>query len=236
MLQDGGIDVRARPAETLRQYAAFHADPLDPASLLGELGLDAVASTPYRRLSGGERQRLGFALALVGRPEVLLLDEPTAGLDPEGRAIVRARITAERERGTAVLVTTHELADAERVADRVVIVAAGRVVSEGTPAELASRRAPRLRFSLDRRLGARELAALAAALGSTVLDDDGQYVIDGATPSPRMVAALAGWCEAAGVLITASGTTDRTLEEAYLALIEAGGASDAPAPTPEPGP
>ena len=110
MLQGGGIDPRARPAETLRQYAAFHRDPSDPDALLDELGLRDVAATPFRRLSGGERQRLGFALALVGRPDVLVLDEPTAGMDLQVRAVVRARIEAERARGTAVLVTTHELA------------------------------------------------------------------------------------------------------------------------------
>lgn len=230
MLQDGGIDLRARPAETLRQYAAFHADPLDPAELLDELGLQAVASTPYRRLSGGERQHLGFALALVGRPDVLVLDEPTSGLDPQARSIVRDRIVAERSRGTAVLVTTHQLADAERIADRIIVMAAGRVVAEGTPIELASRRAPRLRFSLDRDLGAQELGSLSAALRATVrgAGGSGRYLIDATPPSPALVAALASWCEAAGVLITESSAADRTLEEAYVALIDAAASTSEP--------
>ncbi|MGH2474497.1 MAG: ABC transporter ATP-binding protein, partial [Candidatus Limnocylindrales bacterium] len=86
MIQSGGFDIRTRPLETIRQYAGFHADPLDPADLLDHVGLTAVARTPYRRLSGGERQRLALAVALVGRPEVLVLDEPTAGMDPEARA------------------------------------------------------------------------------------------------------------------------------------------------------
>jgi ABC-2 type transport system ATP-binding protein len=136
MLQEGGFDIRARPAETLRQYAAFHADPLDPAALLRDLGLESVARTPYRRLSGGERQRLGLAVALVGRPEVLVLDEPTAGMDPEARAISRERIDRLRRDGVAILLTSHDLVDVERLADRVVIIVAGRVVASGTPTEL----------------------------------------------------------------------------------------------------
>jgi ABC-2 type transport system ATP-binding protein len=230
MLQAGGIDLRARPAETLHQFAAFHADPLDPDALIDELGLRVVATTPYRHLSGGERQRLGFALALVGRPDVLLLDEPTAGMDPEARAAVRARIDAGRAAGTAVLVTTHELADAERIADRIIVMAAGRVVAEGTPIELASRRAPRLRFSLERDLDAQELGSLSAAMRATVrgAGGSGRYLIDATPPSPALVAALASWCEAAGVLIVESSTADRTLEEAYLALIDATGSTSEP--------
>ena len=136
MLQDGGFDIRARPLETIRQYAAFHAAPLDPDSLLEHVGLTTAARTPYRRLSGGERQRLALAVALVGRPSVLVLDEPTAGMDPEARAITRELITAERDRGVAILLTSHDLVDVERLADRVVILADGRVRAAGTVADL----------------------------------------------------------------------------------------------------
>jgi ABC-2 type transport system ATP-binding protein len=136
MLQDGGFDIRARPGETLRQYAAFHADPRPPDELLKVVGLGAVASTPYRRLSGGERQRLALAVALVGRPEVLVLDEPTAGMDPEARAVTRELIAAERAAGAAILLTSHDLVDVERLADRVVIIATGRVVASGTVARV----------------------------------------------------------------------------------------------------
>jgi len=227
MLQDGGIDLRARPAETIRQYAAFHADALDPDGLLEELGLRTVASTPFRRLSGGERQRLGFALALVGRPEVLLLDEPTAGMDPEARAIVRARIAAERAAGTAVLVTSHELADVERLADRIVILAGGRVVGTGTPAELTSGLRPRLRFRLDLPLDAESVASLANAIDAGVrpLDDVARYEIEGAPPSPALIAALATWCANAGRLIVESRAVGGTLEDAYLELVAARGES-----------
>jgi ABC-2 type transport system ATP-binding protein len=224
MLQEGGIDLRARPAESLRQYAAFHADPLDPDGLLDELGLRSVATTPYRRLSGGERQRLGFALALVGRPEVLVLDEPTAGMDPEGRAVVRARIATERGAGTALLVTSHELADVERIADRIAILVAGRIEASGTPAELAAGLRPRLRFRLDAGLDAEALGSLSTALGTEITVLDGtRYEVAGPVPTPRLVAALATWCATADRLIVESRTVGGSLEDAYLELTGAAG-------------
>ncbi|HYH93300.1 MAG TPA: ABC transporter ATP-binding protein, partial [Candidatus Saccharimonadales bacterium] len=119
MLQEGGFDIRARPLETLRQYAAFHADPRNPDELLELVGLRAVAATPYRHLSGGERQRLALAVALVGRPEVALLDEPTAGMDPEARAATRELVHGMRADGVAILMTSHDLTDVERLADRI---------------------------------------------------------------------------------------------------------------------
>ena len=157
MLQSGGIDLRARPRETIVQYARFHDEPRDPDELLDVLGLRTVASTPFRRLSGGERQRLGLALALVGRPEVLILDEPTAGMDPEARAVVRELIAEQRAAGVAILLTSHDLVDVERLADRIIVLVAGRVAASGTSAELASGLRPRLRFRIDRALETGEL-------------------------------------------------------------------------------
>ena len=136
MLQSGGFDIRTRPLETIRQYGAFHADPWDPGALVDLVGLAAVADTPYRRLSGGERQRLALAVALVGRPEVMVLDEPTAGMDPEARAITRDLITGLRDDGVAMLLTSHDLVDVERLADLVVVIVAGQVVAVGSPAEV----------------------------------------------------------------------------------------------------
>jgi ABC-2 type transport system ATP-binding protein len=226
MLQEGGIDLRARPAESIRQYAAFHADPLDPDGLLDELGLRSVATTPYRRLSGGERQRLAFALALVGRPEVLVLDEPTAGMDPEARVVVRARIATERGSGTAILVTSHELADVERIADRIAILVNGRIVASGTPAELAAGLRPRLRFRLDAALDEAALGSLSAALGAEISILDGtRYEVAGTEPTPRLVAALAAWGETAGRLIVESRTVGGSLEDAYLDLVAGAGTS-----------
>ena len=134
MLQKGGVYPGIRPVEALRLFASFYESPEE--GLLDRLGLAGVARTPWRRLSGGEQQRLSLALALVGRPEVAFLDEPTAGVDVSGRQVIREVIGELRERGTCVLLATHELDEAERVADRVVIVDHGRLLAEGTPAEL----------------------------------------------------------------------------------------------------
>jgi len=230
MLQNGGIDPRARPRETLVQYGRFHADPRDADELLDLVGLRAVARTRYRLLSGGERQRLGLALALVGRPEVLILDEPTAGMDPEARAATRAIVAAEREAGAAILLTSHDLVDVERLADRIVIIDAGRVVADGSPETLRAGAVARLRFRLDRALGTAEVAALErafAAAGRTGLTvaadgDDGRYVADGAAPDAVLIAALAAWCARDDRLILELRTAGGTLEDVYLDLVAAG--------------
>jgi ABC-2 type transport system ATP-binding protein len=230
MLQGGGIDLRARPAEALRQFAAFHADPDDADALLDELGLRAVASTPFRRLSGGERQRLGFALALIGRPQVLLLDEPTAGMDPEVRAVVRARIAAERAAGSAILVTTHELADVDRLADRIAILVDGRIVASGTASELATGLRPRLRFTLDVPLAEDARASLAAALDAPVREAGGvaRYEIADVPPTPARIAVLAAWCAEAGRLLVEWRADGGTLEDAYLELVASATAHPVP--------
>ena len=212
--------MRARPRETLHQYARFHATPRDPDELLERVGLGAVATTPYRRLSGGERQRLALAVALVGRPEVILLDEPTAGMDPEARAEVRALVGELRADGLAILLTSHDLVDVERLADRIVILVDGRVVADDAPAGLAAGLRPRLRFRLDRPLAADALAGLAAAAGSPVLElEPGRYEVADAAPSPALVASVAVACREADRLIVESRTVGGSLEDAYLELV-----------------
>src|SRR5213079_1257990 len=108
----------------------------DPVELLARVGLADVAKTPWRHLSGGEQQRLSLALALIGKPQVAFLDEPTSGVDVAGRQVIRDLVAELRQAGVAVLVTTHDLEEAERMADRIVIVDRGIVVASGTPAEL----------------------------------------------------------------------------------------------------
>ena len=226
MLQGGGIDPRAQPRETLVQYGRFHADPRPADELLDLVGLSAVARTRFRRLSGGERQRLGLALALVGRPEVVILDEPTAGMDPEARAATRAIVADLRAAGVAILLTSHDLGDVERMADRVAILSGGRIVASGTPAELAAGSRPRLRFRLDLALDAEgglglERAVATARPGAVLVGepDAGWYRVDGAAPDPAVIAAVAAWCAGAGRLIVELRAAGATLEEAYLELV-----------------
>jgi ABC-2 type transport system ATP-binding protein len=221
MLQGGGIYPQARPREILHLYARFYRDPQDPDALLEQVGLGDVANTRYKVLSGGQKQRLGLALALLGRPELAILDEPTAGMDPAAKAATRQLIGTLRDEGTAVLLTTHELTDVERLADRIAILDRGRIVAEGSAAELAAGAAPRLRFRLEQPLDAADRSALGAALGAgTLRDDDGQgrYLVDGVDSSPALLAMLAGWCATRGLLIAELRTTGATLEERYLAL------------------
>ncbi len=234
MLQEGGIDNRSTPREVLRLYSRFYRDPEDPAKLLEAVDLGHAAGTRYRRLSGGEKQRLALALALLGRPELLVLDEPTAGMDPAAKRATRDRIAALRAAGTTVLLTTHELDDVERLADRVAIIDRGRIVAAGTPAELTGGGAPRLRFRVSRRLEDAERADLAAVVGGLVggtpavtADGDGAgYAVDGLSvaPDPRLVAALAAWCETLGLLLTELRVGAASLEERYLELVGAGAA------------
>jgi ABC-2 type transport system ATP-binding protein len=230
MLQGGGIDPRAEPLETLRQYGRFHATSRDPDELIELVDLRRVARTRYRRLSGGERQRLGLALALVGRPDVLILDEPTAGMDPEARARTREIVHAVRADGAAILLTSHDLTDVERLADRIVILVAGRVAASGSPSALMARATPAIRFRLDRAIDpdgvtslTRTLAAARPGVAVVVDGDGGRYRLGGARPDPRLIEALAHWCAAADRLLVEVRASEGSLEDVYLEIV---GASD----------
>jgi ABC-2 type transport system ATP-binding protein len=235
MLQEGGIDNRSTPREVLRLYAKLFRDPEDPDALLEAVDLGRAASTRYRRLSGGEKQRLALALALIGRPELLVLDEPTAGMDPAAKQATRERIAALRAAGTTILLTTHELGDVERLADHVAVLDRGRIVAAGTPAELTGAGAPRIRFRLAAALSPADAASLVrtvAPAGGTTLVPAGvgaHYELTGlgAPPDPRMVADLAAWCAARGLLITELRLGAASLEERYLELVGADVAAEA---------
>ena len=128
MLQGGGGYPSARAGEMLNLVAAYAARPLDPAWLLDTLGLTDAARTTYRRLSGGQQQRLALACAIVGRPELVFLDEPTAGMDAHARLVVWELIDGLRRDGVTVVLTTHQLKEAEELADQIVIIDHGSAV------------------------------------------------------------------------------------------------------------
>jgi ABC-2 type transport system ATP-binding protein len=236
MLQEGGVDPRTTPREALRLYARFYRDAEDPDRLLELVDLGRAATTRYRRLSGGEKQRLGLALALIGRPEVLVLDEPTAGMDPAAKQATRERIAALRAAGTTILLTTHELGDVELLADQVAVLDRGRIVASGTPADLTGAGAPRIRFRLSSSLAAADLVAVSEALGAgggpeatvVAVGAGSHYELTGLVeaPDPALVAALAAWCADRGLLITELRIGSASLEERYLELVGAGVAAD----------
>jgi ABC-2 type transport system ATP-binding protein len=244
MLQGGGgIDPRMTAREVVTLHARFHAEPRSVDELLDEVGLTGPTSgTRYRRLSGGEKQRVGLALALVGRPEVAILDEPTAGMDVEARATTRELLAGLRASGVTILLTSHDLADVERLADRIAILDRGRIVAIGAPHELTAASSPVLRFRLwapltepDRlelAAGLSEVAGLGeAGLGGAGRDGvalehepgAGWYRVEGLAPTPSVVAMLASWCDARGALIVELRTGGGSLEERYLELIGTAG-------------
>ena len=218
MLQGGGGYPAARAAEMLELVASYAANPLDPQWLLDTLGLTDAARTTYRRLSGGQQQRLALACALVGRPELVFLDEPTAGMDAHARVLVWELIDALRRDGVTVLLTTHQLKEAEELADRVVIIDRGAVVASGTPAELMRSGAKdQLRFSAPAQL---DMSSLTATLPHDYKASEvaaGEYLVEGAI-DPQVVAAVTAWCAKLDVLATDMRVEQRSLEDVFLDL------------------
>jgi ABC-2 type transport system ATP-binding protein len=220
MLQGGGGYPGARAGEMLRLLAAYAARPLDPGALLERLGLTAAAGTPYKRLSGGQRQRLSLAMAVVGRPERVFLDEPTAGLDPQARHATWELVRQLRADGVTVVLTTHFMEEAERLADRVVVVDGGTAVATGSPAELTRDGADgELRFTAAPGL---DLVALAAALPAKVTVSEprpGAYVVAAGGPvGPALLAAVTAWCAERDVLAEDLRVRRRSLEDVFLDL------------------
>jgi ABC-2 type transport system ATP-binding protein len=216
MLQDGGVYTGIRPPEVLRLFAAYYDDPVDPDELLELVGLDHRRRSTWRSLSGGEQQRLSLALALVGRPEVAFLDEPTAGVDLQGRQLIRQLISSLRDRGVAVMLTTHDLEDAEMLADRIVIIDAGIVVADGSPIELLSvHDAPDFHFRAEPNL---DVVGLGAAVGAPVIEElPGAYRVD-ATPTPENVAAVTSWLAQHGELLGDLRAGRQRLDEVFARL------------------
>jgi len=224
MLQEGGLYPGIRPLEALELFASYFDEPDDPDRLLDVVGLRESRGTLVRRLSGGQCQRLSLALALVGRPELVFLDEPTAGMDPHARATTWQLVRELRDHGVTVLLTTHHMDEAEHLCDRIAIVDHGRLAALGTPGELTTSGAgDETRFSaapgLDR-------VALAASLGLAVAavceERPGAYVLRAAV-TPDLVADLAAWLRDHGVVLGELRTGRRTLEEVFLRLTDGAG-------------
>ena len=211
MLQSGGMYPWATAGELLQLFASFSANPINPDVLLDRLGLRAFEKTRFRRLSGGEQQRLSLAIALVGRPELVVLDEPTAGMDTEARHTTWQLIEELRADGVSVLLTTHLLDEAERLADDVVIMREGKVAATGAPAELTAAAGIDL-------LEVRADAGLRPDVPFKVTESTpGEYSIAG-TLDAAAIAGVLAWFAGAGAHVTAVNTRRRTLEDVYLAL------------------
>ena len=222
MLQGGGMPGAARAADVLQLAAAMYRRPRDPGELIAALDLGAQLRTPIRRLSGGQQQRLALAVALIGRPLVAFLDEPTAGLDPQARIVVHDLIRELRSTGVAVVLTTHLLDEAERLADQVVLMAGGRVVAAGSPQELTGGGGATLSFDA---VAGVELTALAVQLpaGITVTEiRPGRYVVGSHSPqaqlSPADVAAVTAWCARLGMMPEGLTLGRRSLEDVFLEI------------------
>lgn len=214
LLQRGGIYPVMTSARAVRLFASFYDNPRDPDELIDLVGLRSVARTPYKRLSGGEQQRLALALALVGRPSVVFLDEPTAGVDPAGRIAVRDIIAGLRSDGVCVILTSHELDEVQRVADRVVIVDHGKVVAAGRQGEIQGG-SQELRFAAEPGLAVGDLAL---RLGADVTESPpGEYLV-AAPPVPALVAALAAWLAERDLPLGDLRAGRQKLEDVFLKL------------------
>ncbi|MGW0642800.1 ABC transporter ATP-binding protein [Streptomyces badius] len=218
MLQSGGVYSGARADEMLRHMARLHAHPLDVVALIERLGLGDCGRTAYRRLSGGQQQRLSLAMAVVGRPELVFLDEPTAGLDPQARRSTWDLVRELRADGVSVVLTTHFMDEAETLADDVAIIDAGRVVAQGSPEQLCRGGAENtLRFTGRPGL---DLGSLLKALpdGCGAVEPlPGTYRITGSI-DPQLLATVTSWCAQHGVMPEGISVERHTLEDVFLEL------------------
>ena len=214
MLQEGGIYPSARVAELVRQYCSLYGNDVDAEVLISRVGLQSVASTTYRRLSGGEKQRLSLALALAARPHIIFLDEPTSGIDVNGRDLVRSIIRELRDDGCCIIVATHELDEDERIADDVLIFHRGNVVASGTLDELRSGR-EEIRFRSTSRI---DLHSLSITLGLPVEQTRLHEFTVAGTSDARVIVQLTDWAKANNVDIGYIGAGSQRLDDVFRRL------------------
>jgi ABC-2 type transport system ATP-binding protein len=219
MLQSGGIPPAVPALEYLKTLSRFHVKPHEPAWLLDIVGLTGLAKTPYKRLSGGQQQRLSLAAAVIGRPELVFLDEPTAGLDPQARHATWDLVSALRHDGVGVVLTTHFMDEAERLADHVVIIDHGQAVAAGSPGELTGS-AGQLRFRAEPGLDTDSLLAALPPGSAAKESPSGHYLIevDDGVIQPALLAAVTAWCADRSVLPSSLRIESRTLEDVFLEL------------------
>lgn len=228
MLQDGGLPMSRSVRDVLALLAAMHGRPRDVSALLERLDLTEVAGTAVRRLSGGQRQRVSLGAALLAEPDLLFLDEPSAGLDPRSRLLVWDLVRSLRDAGAAVVLTTHLLEEAEALADTVHVLVAGRLAASGTPRDLVERYAATdtVRLRLAQPLTDVDAEDLAQRVGARLSGrpgegtDGGDVVVLQHEATPALVAAVAAWCLARDRRLLSLEVGGGTLEHAYLALTD----------------
>jgi ABC-2 type transport system ATP-binding protein len=220
MLQQGGLFPQITAREALRLFAAFYPEAEDPEALLDLLELRDVARTRFRQLSGGQKQRLSLGLALVGRPQLVFLDEPTAAMDPQARHSTWNIIRSLRKRGTTVLLTTHFMDEAEQIANRVAIVNRGRLVALDSPAGLRQAVANEIRFATQPAVAEQDVVA-ALNLPRTAIEreNDGTLVLR-TEPTPSRIAELTAWLATQNTLLTELRAGSRSLEQAFLTITQ----------------
>lgn len=210
MLQEGGFPTDLTVEETVRMWSGCTSGARPVGEALDLVGMTARAGVRVKQLSGGERRRLDLALALLGRPEVLFLDEPTTGLDAEGRRDTWDLVAALRDGGTTVLLTTHYLEEAESLADRLAIMHGGRIEVAGTPSEVTATRPARIRFKLPEGMAPGQLPLTLRAAA------DGRQIEIRTQQLQRDLAELLRWAEEFAVHLEALDARSASLEEAFL--------------------
>ncbi|GAA2987225.1 ABC transporter ATP-binding protein [Streptosporangium longisporum] len=230
VLQEAGFEEEFTVAELVRLYAGFYPHPRRPDEVIEQVGLADKKDARVRTLSGGQRRRLDLALGLVGRPDLLFLDEPTTGFDPSARHRAWELVEGLRALGTTILLTTHYMDEAQHLADRVAVLRAGRLVAVGAPDTLGgSTRGSTLSFHLPEDATLADLPVLTGAI-----EPRGAVVALRTTEPARDMHALTGWALERGSELTSLTLSRPGLEEVYLDLVEeAGERSDDPRPTPE---
>ena len=214
LLQHSGLPGDLTVAETVHTWARTLTRPRPPAEALSQVGLDDRAGVRVRSLSGGERRRLDLALALLGRPGVVVLDEPTTGLDPESRRTVWALIRELVTDGAAVVLTTHYLEEAEALADRIAVLRAGRIVLAGTPAEIAESQPATVRFTLDG-----DAPPLPPLPGASVVAGPPHVELHTRALQP-VLADLLAWAGEHRVVLRGLQARSASLEQAFLAVAD----------------